>query len=184
MSTWPATQSLTVVRPSPPASSLLDTNVYVREGGPDDAPDVYALVTEYLEDGHLLPRSLEEIRRHVHRFLVAVQDDRVTGCGELAPLSNDVAEIRSLVVSRSVRSLGIGGEIIELLVQRAASCGFERVCAFTHRPTYFVHHGFSIVPHVWLPEKIVTDCHSCPHFRRCGQYAVVRALRQRRLNHG
>jgi hypothetical protein len=30
----------------------------------------------------------------------------------------------------------------------------------------------------------VTDCHSCPHFRRCGQYAVVRALGQRRLSHG
>ena len=33
-----------------------------------------------------------------------------------------------------------------------------------------------IVPHVWLPEKIVTDCDSCIHFRRCGQYAVVRTL--------
>jgi hypothetical protein len=30
----------------------------------------------------------------------------------------------------------------------------------------------------------VTDCHSCAHFRRCGQYAVVRALGQRRLSHG
>ena len=39
--------------------------------------------------------------------------------------------------------------------------------------------GFSIVPHVWLPEKIVTDCHTCPLFRRCGQYAVVRATRTR-----
>jgi hypothetical protein len=30
----------------------------------------------------------------------------------------------------------------------------------------------------------VTDCHSCAHFRHCGQYAVVRAFGQRRLNHG
>jgi N-acetylglutamate synthase-like GNAT family acetyltransferase len=36
--------------------------------------------------------------------------------------------------------------------------------------------GFSIVPHVWLPEKIVADCHTCSHFRNCGQYAVVRYL--------
>jgi hypothetical protein len=35
-----------------------------------------------------------------------------------------------------------------------------------------------MVPHVWLPEKIETDCHSCPHFRRCGQYAVQRELRR------
>jgi N-acetylglutamate synthase-like GNAT family acetyltransferase len=37
--------------------------------------------------------------------------------------------------------------------------------------------GFSIIPHVWLPEKIVTDCHTCSHFRNCGQYAVVRYLK-------
>jgi hypothetical protein len=36
--------------------------------------------------------------------------------------------------------------------------------------------GFSIVPHVWLSEKILTDCRECPEFRRCGQYAVIRTL--------
>jgi hypothetical protein len=36
--------------------------------------------------------------------------------------------------------------------------------------------GFSIVPHVWLPEKIDTDCKSCVHFRQCGQYAVILTL--------
>jgi hypothetical protein len=33
--------------------------------------------------------------------------------------------------------------------------------------------GFSIVPHSWLLEKIFTDCLKCPHFRLCGQYAMV-----------
>jgi hypothetical protein len=33
--------------------------------------------------------------------------------------------------------------------------------------------GFSIVPHLWLPEKIFTDCVKCPQFRQCGQYAMI-----------
>jgi hypothetical protein len=33
--------------------------------------------------------------------------------------------------------------------------------------------GFSIVPHLWLTEKMHTDCVKCPHFRQCGQYAMV-----------
>ena len=66
-------------------------------------------------------------------------------------------------------------------MERATVAGFEKLCAFTHAPSYFVQLGFSMVPHVWLPEKIETDCHSCPHFRRCGQYAVLRELR--RTNH-
>jgi hypothetical protein len=37
--------------------------------------------------------------------------------------------------------------------------------------------GFTIVPHIWVPEKIAHDCTSCSLFRRCGQYAVTLPLR-------
>jgi N-acetylglutamate synthase-like GNAT family acetyltransferase len=46
-----------------------------------------------------------------------------------------------------------------------------------------VHLGFSIVPHAWIPEKIVTDCHGCSHFRRCAQYAVIRSLEHTRQDY-
>jgi hypothetical protein len=36
--------------------------------------------------------------------------------------------------------------------------------------------GFSIVPHTWLPEKIMADCRHCALFRRCEQYAMVADL--------
>jgi hypothetical protein len=55
--------------------------------------------------------------------------------------------------------------------------GFDRLCAFTHDARFFVRQNFSIVPHLWLPEKIATDCVGCPLFRRCNQYAMVLALR-------
>jgi len=63
--------------------------------------------------------------------------------------------------------------IVEELRRRARREGFDKLCAFTHVPAYFIHMGFSIVPHSWLVEKIVTDCLKCPHFRTCGQYAMV-----------
>lgn len=151
-------------------------NVYLRAATPDEAGGIHALIVSHLAEGRLLPRKLEEIAIHAHRFVVAVRDDGVVACAELAPLSRDVSEVRSLVVSQEARSLGLGREIIDDLVDRATTAGFKKLCAFTHAPSYFVQLGFSIVPHVWLPEKIVTDCHSCPHFRTCGQYAVVRAL--------
>jgi amino-acid N-acetyltransferase len=141
-----------------------------------DAPAIHALIVEHLAEGHLLPRELTEITVHAQRFVVAVMDARIVGCAELAPLSRTVSEVRSLVVSAEARSLGVGAAMIDELIKRATVAGFEKLCAFTHAPTYFVHLGFSIVPHVWLPEKIVTDCHSCVHFRHCGQYAVIREL--------
>jgi N-acetylglutamate synthase-like GNAT family acetyltransferase len=146
----------------------------------EDASAIYALIGEYLSEGHLLPRALSEILVRVDRFVVAVHDDDVVAFAELAPLSRSVAEVRSMVVSREARSLGVGRRIVDELVRRAAVAGFDKLCAFTHSPGYFVHLGFSIVPHAWLPEKIVTDCHACSRFRLCGQYAVVRTLERPR----
>jgi amino-acid N-acetyltransferase len=98
------------------------------------------------------------------------------GCAELAPLSREVAEVRSLVVDRSARNLGVGSLIVEQLRARARRDGFETLCAFTHAPAYFAPMGFSIVPHLWVAEKVYTDCVKCPQFRQCGQYAMILPL--------
>lgn len=180
MSAAPMTAVTDVALPTPPLPAA-GRNVYLRAGTPADALAIHALIVDHLAEGHLLPRERDEIAQHAHRFVVAIGDDRVIASAELAPLSREVGEVRSLAVSHEARSLGIGSEITDDLVRRAAAAGFEKLCAFTHAPSYFVRLGFSIVPHVWLPEKIVTDCHACPLFRRCGQYAVL--LELRRVHH-
>jgi amino-acid N-acetyltransferase len=148
----------------------------VRPATTADADAIHALIAEHQEEGHLLPRDSGEILVHAHRFVVAACDDRIVACADLAPLSRTVAEIRSLVVSRDARTNGTGRRIIDELVRRATAAGFEKLCAFTHVPAYFVQLGFSIVPHVWLPEKIETTCRTCSQFLRCGQYAVMLSL--------
>lgn len=137
------------------------------------ARKLHALITANLEEGHLLPRTLDEVEAHADRFVIGVRGRKVVGCAELAPLSPLVAEVRSLVVDRSERGNGIGTVLVEELRRRARRDGFEKLCAFTHAPAYFIGKGFSIVPHLWLLEKLFADCVSCPLFRRCGQYAMV-----------
>lgn len=158
-----------------PTESLAES-LTLRQATADDARAIDELISSHLHEGHLLPRALSEITVHAHRFIVAVDDVGVVGCVDLAPLSRTVAEVRSLVVSDDARSCGIGRRLIDAVVARAGRAGFERICAFTHAPSYFVQHGFSLVPHDWLPEKIRTDCGSCALFRRCNQYAVVLPL--------
>jgi amino-acid N-acetyltransferase len=84
-----------------------------------------------------------------------------------------VAEVRSLVVNKDVRRLGLGEQMVEALATRARREGYAKLCAFAHEPAFFVRRGFSIVPHTWVPEKIAHDCNTCPLFRNCGQYAIV-----------
>lgn len=147
-----------------------------RKGEAVHAARIHALISASLDDGHLLPRSLSEITTHADRFVVAMRGDTLAGCAELAPLSLHVAEVRSLAVAGSARRRGVGTMLVEDVRQRARREGFETLCAFTHAPGYFIQMGFSIVPHLWLPEKIFTDCVRCPRFRRCGQYAMVLPL--------
>ena len=147
--------------------------ILLETGDQSNARRLHALITANLEEGHLLPRTLKELAVHAERFTIAVKGRRIVGCAELAPLSPSVAEVRSLAVDASARGAGVGTQIVEELRRRARREGFEKLCAFTHAPGYFIQMGFSIVPHTWLVEKVFTDCLKCPLFRRCGQYAMV-----------
>lgn len=160
------------------------SRIVLRAATPDDASAIHTLIELHLEEGHLLRRSLGELTVHAPRFVVAVdgtdtdrgRGGRVLGCAELAPLSPVVAELRSLVVDRAARATGLGGCLVEHLQHQARFGGFDTLCAFTHDPGFFVRQGFSIVPHVWVPEKIAHDCCLCALFRRCGQHAVMLPL--------
>src|SRR6266550_467140 len=147
--------------------------ITLRTAEVSEAPKLHALIAAHREEGHLLPRSLAELSTHANRFVVAVRARKIVGCAELATLSPHVAEVRSLAVNAVDRGAGVGVMIVDELRRRARREGFEKLCAFTHAPAYFIHMGFSIVPHSWLLEKLTTDCVKCPLFRTCGQYAMV-----------
>jgi len=147
--------------------------ITLRTADASEAKKLHTLIQANLEEGHLLPRTLAELTKHASRFVVAVRGRKIVGCAELAALSTHVAEVRSLAVDVSARGARVGVMIVDELRRRARREGFEKLCAFTHVPAYFIHMGFSIVPHLWVPEKIFTDCVNCPQFRQCGQYAMV-----------
>lgn len=148
----------------------------LRPATPADAPGLHALIGAHQHEGHLLPRDLGELSVHSPRFVVAVRGSRLLGCAELAPLSRDVAEVRSLVVDGQARGLGLALEMVERLSHRARLDGFDRLCAFAHDPRFFIRLGFSLVPHTWVPEKVAHDCSACPLFRSCGQQALILPL--------
>lgn len=147
-------------------------SVTLRAARPSDAPAIHALIAANLEAGHLLPRSLDDVREHASRFFVAELGTSVVACAELARLSPKVAEVRSLVVEQAQRGKRIGPQLVAQLATSATIAGYETICAFAHDPAHFVRLGFTIVPHIWVPEKIAHDCTGCALFRRCGQYAV------------
>ena len=152
------------------------TDLVLRPATAADADALHALISAHLDEGHLLPRSHADLRRHAGRFVVCDVAGSIKACAELAPLSTAVAEIRSLVVARDFRRVGLAARLVEELRRRARAGGYRTLTAFTHDPRFFIRQNFSIVPHVWVPEKIEHDCRSCPLFRRCAQYAMLLPL--------
>ena len=140
------------------------------------APVLHTLISANLEEGHLLPRTLDDLEVHAGRFTIVMRGRKVVGCAELAPLSPQVAEVRSLAVDARERQNGIGTMLVEDLRRRGHEDGYDKLSAFTHAPGYFSQMGFSIVPHLWIPEKVFSDCVKCPKFRQCGQYGMVAPL--------
>jgi len=159
-----------------PHPSLVDPTFVLRAGTPDDAPAIHALINAHREEGHLLPRNIEEVRARATRFVVADIDGAVKACAELVALSGRMAEVRSLVVSSDLRRHGVATSLITALRERAQGEGFQSLLALAHDPHFFVRHNFSIVPHEWLPEKIARDCGGCALFRHCGQHALLLPL--------
>ena len=147
-------------------------DVIIRPAVAAEAPTLHQLISAYLDAGHLLPRTLAEVTTHADRFVVAVNGAGVSGGAELAPLSHTVAEIRSLVVDERWRRNGIGTRLIRALMEQATRQRFSTLCAFVHDPSPFVHLGFSLVPRVWMTEKIMTDCRTCSRLRHCRQHAL------------
>lgn len=159
-----------------PAAATIESLFVIRSATPDDAVALDALIAAHREEGHLLPRQVDEIRTRASRFLVAEFDGVIKACAELVPLSKQMAEVRSLVVSGDVRRHGLASRLIDELRKRAILEGFQSLLALAHNPLFFIRHNFSLVPHEWLSAKISRDCHNCELFRHCGQHALLLSL--------
>ncbi len=157
--------------------------ITLRQARTSDARRLFTLVEANKAEGHLLPRTLAEITQHAERFVVAVRNRRIVGCAELAALSPQVAEVRSLAVDPSARSLGVGTKIVDELRTRARREGFDKLSAFTHVPGYFMPMGFSIrAPPVGRREGVhgLREVPAVPALRPVRDGAAARDCRRHR----
>lgn len=147
-----------------------------RRARPEDVAAIHRLVDHYATKGLLLPRTEEEIRAHVERFLVLVENDQLLGCVALEPYGAELAEIRSLAVDPEIRGRGLGTRLVRFALAIARRRRIARVFAVTHTPEFFARQGFAASTRRALPEKIARDCNTCPKAPTCELVAVIAAV--------
>ncbi|HXV86374.1 MAG TPA: GNAT family N-acetyltransferase [Gemmatimonadales bacterium] len=137
-----------------------------------DVPAMVAIMDPYIATGDLLPRTAEDLRRDLERYVVVTDQDRVVGMGALKPYSPDLAEVIAVAVDPSHQGAGVGRLVVGQLLERARRLGLHEVFALTRRPFFFHRLGFRPADKSLFPQKVWWDCASCPRQHACDEIAV------------
>src|SRR5579863_5203598 len=123
-----------------------------------DVPDIHHLLETYAAKGNLLPRTMNEIYRHLRDFFVIEIDGKVAAIGALEIFTEDLGEVRSLVVDERYGARGLGRLMVHRIIAEARQIGLRRLMALTYVPAFFHKLGFETVSVETLPEKVWNVC--------------------------
>ena len=148
----------------------------VRAARAADVPAIASLLKSYADMGNLLPRTAADIEQNLGQFRVVDPGQGITACAALEVFTDELGEIRSLVVSPDHQQRGLGRLLVEHLVAQARRQGLQRLMALTYVPQFFHSLGFVTVSKDTLPEKVWGICVKCYRFHNCDEIAVLKRL--------
>jgi amino-acid N-acetyltransferase len=114
----------------------------IRRARTSDIRGIRRLVAPLAEKRVLVAKDAVTYYEGVQEFRVADDDGRIVGCGALHVMWEDLAEIRTLAVAESQLGSGLGGRILEALVEDARELGVRRLFCLTFETRFFTRHGF------------------------------------------
>ncbi|WP_022852899.1 N-acetyltransferase [Thermodesulfatator atlanticus] len=147
----------------------------IRKARIHDARDIHRLITHFAKTGRVIPRPLAEIYENIREFFVFAPEgkDLIAGACALHICWEDLAEIRSLVVSEEYQGEGVGVRLVEACLEEAKKLGIPKVFVLTNVPEFFHKLGFEDIEKSELPHKVWADCVKCPKFPECDEEALV-----------
>jgi amino-acid N-acetyltransferase len=138
-----------------------------------DVPLIHHFLEIYATKGNLLPRTMNEIYRHLRDFFVIEIGGQVAAIGALEIFTEDLGEVRSLVVAEEYERRGLGRLMVQRIIAEARQLGLRRLMALTYVPEFFHKLGFVTVSMDTLPEKVWNVCIKCYKYNQCDEVAVL-----------
>jgi len=150
------------------------TNFQVKTAALDDVKGIASLLAQYAKMGNLLPRTKTDIEQNIANFkVIHDEENNVIACGALESFTEELVEIRSLVVNPNKQKSGLGKLVVEELINTAKQTNAKRLMALTYSVEFFKKLGFEVVDKAIFPEKIWSICVNCYKFKNCDETAVV-----------
>jgi amino-acid N-acetyltransferase len=129
----------------------------VRRARTADVDAIDALVRAHAGAGLLLEKNRVTLYEDVQEFLVTEAGGALVGCGALHVLWRDLAEVRTLVVDPAVRGQGVGGALLDALLDTARDLGIGRVFCLTFETAFFGRHGFTPIEGVPVDQETYAE---------------------------
>jgi amino-acid N-acetyltransferase len=156
----------------------------IRSARVSDVKEVYNLLAHFAKKELLLGRSLSSLYDQLRDFKVyTVSEDSlenpgktqevIAGAGALHVCWENLAEVRSLVVTENFQGRGIGAALVRACVEEAIALGITRVFTLTYQADFFKKLGFKPIDKGELPHKVWSDCIHCPKFPDCNEEALI-----------
>ena len=129
----------------------------IRSARTSDIKGIRQLIDSYAPQGRLLSKETVTLYESVQEFTVAVEGDKVVGCGALHVLWEDLAEVRTVAVSEELRGQGVGHQILNSIIERAQNIGVKRIFCLTFETKFFGEHGFEVIEGTPVEPEIYTE---------------------------
>jgi amino-acid N-acetyltransferase len=131
--------------------------IEVRPARTSDIKAIHKLIVDFASGGRMLQKETVTLYESVQEFMVAVEDGQVVGCGALHVLWEDLAEVRSVAITETLRGKGIGNQILERIIERARELGLSRIFCLTFETKFFGRHGFEEIQGTPVEPEVYTQ---------------------------
>jgi len=154
-------------------------NIILRKATVNDIKPLQALINDFARKDLMLPRSLNELYENIRDFWVLERGGKIRGCAALHISWDDLAEIKSVAVSKPLQRSGLGTKLVTACLEEAVQLGAKKVFVLTYKPGFFRALGFKKIRHTGLPHKIWAECINCPKFPDCDETALLKNIAKR-----
>ena len=148
----------------------------IRKANIADAETVLKLINLHAEQGQLLFRALEDIRKNIRYCFVCEKEGEILGTCSLKYGWDRMVEVRSLAVAPEHYRQGVATELVRECIEEAGQTDSEYIFVLTYAVPLFEKLGFEAVDKATLPLKIWSDCTGCRKRDDCDEIALVRPL--------
>ncbi len=119
-----------------------DSPFVIRPATLTDVADLDRFLAPFIEQGRLLPRTIDELEDLTDDGFLAIVEGRIVGFAALEVYSPKLAEIRSLAVDPQFRRHGIGRGLVQACIDRAKERHIFEILAVTSSEEFFQRCGF------------------------------------------